>query len=92
MPPKINLASSLREKFHVYGLSRTDTVKALAAIYGVLPLVAAQERSNRVPGREHEFYYRYRLGTGAHARDLYFIVADAGWPDQLWVTNLFVAG
>ena len=89
--PRVLLTSCAKEQLGKVDLSRSGLVVAMTAIHVSLPAMASRYRNtHRLPRGKSGFVYRQNIRDGERARKLVLVVGDAGWPDLLWVVDLFV--
>jgi hypothetical protein len=90
-PPRARLTTTAQEELLKAGFSRAALVAALTAIHVHMPATASVYRQHRrIPGRPHLFSYDQRIIDQGRVRTLWLVVGDAGWPNLLWVVDLFV--
>jgi hypothetical protein len=88
--PRARWTTSAKEHLRdALGNQRTRLLLALNAILYELPRVAHRWRTNRIQQYANAFHYWHDFVTDGQIWRLDCVVADAGWPTELWVWDVF---
>ena len=89
--PAVKLTTYARERLQELNLPRAAMLAAYTAMYIDLPITASIYRiQRRDPAAPNRFFCDHRIIDRGRRKVLWLLVGDAGWPDLLWVTDVFL--